>query len=100
MNKQLVIIYYKKIKIIKDKKKCSSVDDKYKKSNLIGERAKFLEKQMLNNKDLIEINEKDNLDDKRNKSVEYKIDGEEIINSKPVSNQKKKKSKVVFIDDF
>jgi hypothetical protein len=83
---------------MKNKNKSSSVDTKYKKSNLIGERAQLLQQKIFNNKDNYN-NESANIITKKSTSVDKTIDVNELINSKPVANYKKKKTIPTFFEN-
>ena len=88
-----------RLKIIKEKNKnknSASVDSKPKKSVLIGERAKFLQQHLFNNR---ENNNNENSNRKINKSADKINDVNDIINSKPVTTKKKKMPKKIFFQE-
>ena len=86
-----------RLKNIRSKQKAASVDNKYKKSDLIGEKAKLLQEKLFKNKD---IENNSYTISERNKQTEDSNDTNDIINSKPASRYKKKKSKMVFNEDY
>jgi len=86
-----------RLKNIRSKQKAASVDNKYKKSDLIGEKAKLLQEKIFKNKD---IDNNSYIISERRKLTEDSNDVNDIINSKPASSHKKKKSKIVFNEDY